>query len=329
MSHYSTLGVSQTATQDEIKKAYRQLAIKHHPDKNGGSKSSEDTFKKISDSYAVLSDATKRAEYDNLSSKKGRGPSSFGFDDFVNSFSRSDFKSSSDRARRSQGKTHTPPPNTNHLDINIEWVIDLADALTGTKVNIEFTRHKINYTSSSGNVLNYTIIDEEKEVVINIDLTKKAMIIKEENGKYIAIVRLSKLGNEDVINRTDIWGEVEQVPIFGDVYIKLEIRQPEWISIKDNIIIHRIDLTLSKILFPDEKIEIETIFNKKYAVNFNMPQDISNLKFSIPSVGLIDDKGIQGAYLVRFNIVLPDIDLLSIEDSKKLKSLLLDCENKT
>ena len=60
-----------------------------------------------------------------------------------------------------------------------------------------------------------------------------------------------------------------------------------------------------------------------------MPQDISNLKFSIPLVGLIDDKGVQGSYLVRFNIILPDIELLSIEDSKKLKSLLLDCENKT
>ena len=338
MSHYSILGVSQTATHDEIKKAYRKLALKHHPDKNNGSKSSDDMFKKISDSYAILGDEKKRAEYDKGAFKNFRDPEwsnsgrtyhKTGFEDFVNSFKHSDFKASSNRARSTQGKTHDAPPRTSHLDINIEWVIDLADALNGTKVNIEFTRKKINYISNSGNSLNYTLVDEEKEVIINIDLTKKAVLIKEEDGKYFTLIRLTTLGNEEVVDRTDIWGEIEQVPIFGDVYIKLEIRNPEWISIKDNVIIHRVDLTLSKILFPSEKIEIETIFNKKYAVNFNMPQDISNLKFSIPLVGLIDDKGVQGSYLVRFNIILPDIELLSIEDSKKLKSLLLDCENKT
>jgi curved DNA-binding protein len=61
MSHYDTLGVDKTATQDQIKKAYRKLSMKHHPDKNGG----DDTkFKEINEAYETLSDANKRKAYD-------------------------------------------------------------------------------------------------------------------------------------------------------------------------------------------------------------------------------------------------------------------------
>lgn len=60
---YSTLGVAKTATQDEIKKAYRKLANKHHPDKGGD----EEKFKSIKEAYETLSDENKRAAYDNPS----------------------------------------------------------------------------------------------------------------------------------------------------------------------------------------------------------------------------------------------------------------------
>lgn len=61
MDHYNTLGVSKNATQEEIKKAYRKLAMIHHPDKGG----SPVEFQKINDAYEVLGDATKRQQYDN------------------------------------------------------------------------------------------------------------------------------------------------------------------------------------------------------------------------------------------------------------------------
>ncbi|MEQ1789785.1 MAG: molecular chaperone DnaJ [Rickettsiales bacterium] len=62
--YYQILGVSKSATADEMKKAYRKLAMKHHPDKNPGDKASEDKFKEISHAYDVLSDEQKRAAYD-------------------------------------------------------------------------------------------------------------------------------------------------------------------------------------------------------------------------------------------------------------------------
>ncbi|MGR0480740.1 MAG: DnaJ C-terminal domain-containing protein [Candidatus Electronema sp. V4] len=64
MEYYKILGVEKTALADEIKKAYRKLAVKYHPDKNPGDKAAEAKFKEISEAYAVLSDEKKRKEYD-------------------------------------------------------------------------------------------------------------------------------------------------------------------------------------------------------------------------------------------------------------------------
>lgn len=66
--YYDILGVKKGATDAEIKKAYRQLALKYHPDRNAGDKQAEEKFKKISEAYAVLSDAEKRKQYDTFGS---------------------------------------------------------------------------------------------------------------------------------------------------------------------------------------------------------------------------------------------------------------------
>lgn len=62
--YYKILGISKDATQEEIKKAYRRLAMKYHPDRNKGSKEAEEKFKEINEAYAVLSDPEKRKLYD-------------------------------------------------------------------------------------------------------------------------------------------------------------------------------------------------------------------------------------------------------------------------
>ena len=64
--YYEILGVKKTATEAELKKAYRDLAKKYHPDKNKGNKDAENRFKEISEAYAVLSDTEKREQYDRL-----------------------------------------------------------------------------------------------------------------------------------------------------------------------------------------------------------------------------------------------------------------------
>ena len=74
--YYEVLGVSKNATADEIKKAYRKKAIQYHPDKNPGDKEAEEKFKEAAEAYDVLSDADKRARYDQFG--HSMGPQGFG-----------------------------------------------------------------------------------------------------------------------------------------------------------------------------------------------------------------------------------------------------------
>jgi len=76
--YYEVLGVSRSATDEELKKAYRKLAMKHHPDRNPDSKSAEADFKEVKEAYETLSDSNKRAAYDQYG-HAGVDPSMGGF----------------------------------------------------------------------------------------------------------------------------------------------------------------------------------------------------------------------------------------------------------
>ena len=144
--YYEVLGVGKSAKKDEIKKAYRKLALKYHPDKNKGDKSAEEKFKEASEAYHVLSDDKRKASYDQFghSAFQGAGgQGGFGNFDFSSSFSDifedvfgdlGDFGFSTGRSRRRSSNRGN--------DLRYDVSIDLHDAFTGTEKKISYTTYK-------------------------------------------------------------------------------------------------------------------------------------------------------------------------------------------
>ncbi len=131
---YLVLSVTRESSDDEIKKAYRQAALKHHPDRNPGDKGAEEKFKEASEAYAVLSDSEKRATYDRFGHAGLNGAQSFdGMGDILSHFQDmfSDFfgGSGAGGGRRKRG------PDRGQ-DVRVEASISLKDALLGGKHEI-------------------------------------------------------------------------------------------------------------------------------------------------------------------------------------------------
>src|SRR5712675_2345631 len=132
MDYYETLGVGRTASADELRKAYRRLARKHHPDLNPGDKASEDRFKKVQEAYDILSDPKKKQMYDQVGfysengmpsgggAPRGSGPNmGFGGFDFSDLFTRTGSGGAGARPAGSSGAT--PPGSGNFQDIFNQW----------------------------------------------------------------------------------------------------------------------------------------------------------------------------------------------------------------
>jgi DnaJ-class molecular chaperone len=318
MDHYATLGLNKNASIDEIKKAYRQLAKKWHPDKNQGSKEAEDKFKNISDAYVVLSDPAKKKQYDDKSNSSFK----YGFDDFVNSFSGSQFndwrKRSNDKTRQTQGRTHSMPKvTTDHLDITVECYVPIREAFAGKKIELEFKRTKIGYD----NVQSYFMEDEQKTIAFDFDLKKMPFTIKEEDGKYTTTVRLAKLGNEEMQNIVNIWGEMESMPLCGDSLIKIWLVMEQSVSIDDKNVIHRIEAPFVSAIIENEKIKVEAVNGKKYEASLNYPKNLSKIEFSVKNEGLALSKTERGKYIVKIDITMPQIEEMTDEIKSQIKNL--------
>jgi len=177
--YYSLLGISKNATEDEIKKAYRKLAVKYHPDKNPGNKQAEEKFKEMGEAYEVLKDPDKRKKYDKLGSnwkqyeqtsgggadfsqwaRQGGGknysqtysPEDFGgsdFSDFFNSFFSGEYSPDGGGGYGSQGRRSGGRP-VKGQDYEATLEVTLEESFQGSKRMITIGDEKISVTIPPG-----------------------------------------------------------------------------------------------------------------------------------------------------------------------------------
>jgi len=144
--YYEVLGVSKNASADEIKRAYRRMAMKYHPDKNPDDKEAEAKFKECAEAYEVLSDADKRRRYDQFGHEGLRGAglhdfSRMNFEDIFSMFGFDDFFSGIFGGRSRKSTRRAGP--TRGYDLETSVVLTLNDIAQGAEKTIEFTRQDI------------------------------------------------------------------------------------------------------------------------------------------------------------------------------------------
>ena len=134
--YYEVLGVEKDASAEEIKKAYRKLALRHHPDKNEGDGESEEKFKEINEAYSILCDDEKRAAYDRFGHEGAgafaSGGAGFGFGDIFGEFFGDIFSQSNGRKN----------PRRKGEDLRYGVKIKFEEALFGVSKEIKYNRYE-------------------------------------------------------------------------------------------------------------------------------------------------------------------------------------------
>jgi molecular chaperone DnaJ len=139
--YYEILGLTKGASDDDIKKAFRKLAIQYHPDKNQGDKEAEEKFKEINEAYQVLSDPEKKSQYDQFGTTDFQGGFDGGFDfssmggfgDIFDSFFGGGFSGSSRR------RNNAPERGS---DIEVSLKLTFEEAVFGVEKEISIHRHE-------------------------------------------------------------------------------------------------------------------------------------------------------------------------------------------
>lgn len=326
-NYYEILGVDKNASQDEIKKAYRSLSKKYHPDKNPDNPESEEKFKEVSEANEVLSDETKRRNYDTYGNAKGGGGGhEEDFEDLHNQF------------RSAFGFSRNMQPRGESIPAFV--VLTLDEIKSGVKKTVKYNRHVI-CSSCGGNGAKHG------KSLTNCSLCLGAKVLHRRVGHMTIETPCHHCGGhghfitekcDDChgVGMTNKNMEIEiSVPsgVFdgwkerisgyghdskspkgapGDLFIIIQQEEHPYLERQDDDLIYNLKLS-----FPDmvlgTKVEIPALGSK---VTFDVPSNTQAGKiFRIKGYGLpsVVQKGFIGDLLVVVSVAIPE----SITDEEK------------
>lgn len=294
--YYAILGVTREASPEEIKQVYRRLARQYHPDMNQGNKEAEEKFKDIGEAYAVLSDADKRAEYDQYSrywGKKGfpgknaRSPKSwdngkeradkFDYGQFE------DFNSFLDQllGRRKESRVATA------ADLNSRASVGTADPFRGGT-------NKVSYTISSRTA------PKDIEARLTLPLEKAyvggAQRIRLEDGRSIEVNMPPGMVSDQ---RIRLRGQGIEG---GDLFLKITVEPHPFFKIEGADILCYVPVTPSEAVLGGQ-IEVPTLDGR---VKMTVPPGVkSGQRLRLANKGYPVEEGDRGDQLVEIQIVVP------------------------
>ncbi len=306
--YYKTLGVSKSASQDEIKKAYRKLAVKYHPDKNAGNKEAEDRFKEIGEAYEVLKDPEKRKKYDQLGANwkqyQNTGAQGGGYD-------------FSNFARGNTGGGSTFYYEGDLGDIFGESGGGFSDFFQnffggggGTRANFH-GQQRARQGSSYQAEMEITLAEAYSGTTRILNVDGEKLRVKTKPGAYSGQeLRIKGKGGHGANGGTR-----------GDIYVKIKVLPDLRYSLEGNDLIRKTDVDLFTAVLGG-KIEVDTFSGK---LNVPVPkgsQNGSKLRLRGKGMPVYGSPGITGDLYVQLNVVIPrNLQQEEIELFNKLKAL--------
>ncbi len=300
--YYKILGVDKNATQDEIKKAYRKLALKYHPDRNPGDKAAEEKFKEITEANEVLSDPEKRKKYDALGANwKQYQSTGHGFEDFFSQF-----------GGGQRGKTYTFSGDIGDLFGNISGFSDFFESFFGRSASPfeSRTRRRGKSKGADYEATLYITLEEAfhggtKEVLIE---GKKVRIKIDPGVRDGKKLRLKGLGAPGI-------GGGER----GDLYLTIKIEKHPYYELVGNDLYYDLYIDLYTALLGGKK-QIRTLSGK--TVNLTIPPETDNGKIlRLKGMGfrVAENSNTLGDLFVRIKVELPKN--LTAEEKELVKKL--------